>query len=85
MITYSLQYCGICWWFSDNNRKWGESIKKIIKEGKEIGININGDKTKYLILSRRHHNAKQLEIKGYSFDRIEHFIYLGSLVEWKHK
>jgi len=56
--------------------------KRANKAGKEISLNIHGDKTKYLILSRQHHTKRQLEIEGFSFERIEHFKYLGA---WMNK
>jgi len=46
---------------------------------KEIGLEVNADKTKYMIMSRdqnagRSHNIK---IRNSSFERVEEFIYLG--------
>jgi len=57
-----------------------QSTKELIRARKETGLNINGDKTKYLILSRQHHTARQLEIKGFFFERIENLKYLGAWV-----
>jgi len=65
---------------TENEESLKQSTKELIRAGKEIGLNINEDKTKYLILSRQHQTARQLEIEGFSFERIEHFKYLGAWV-----
>jgi len=65
---------------AENEESLKQSTKELIMAGKEIGLHINGDKTKYLILSRQHHTTRQLEIEGFSFERIEHFKYLGAWV-----
>jgi len=48
-----------------------------LKEGKEIGLNINEAKTKYMILSRQIHKTNHLKIEDYKFERVRNFKYLG--------
>lgn len=38
---------------------------------------MNKEKTKYLILFRRQHRERKLEVKDFSFERVEHFKYFG--------
>ena len=51
----------------------------MIVSSKEIGLEVNADKTKYMVMSRdqnagRSHNMK---IDNMSFERVEVFKYLG--------
>lgn len=64
---------------TENEESLKQSKKELIRTGKEIGLNINGNKTKYLILSRQRHTERQLEIEDFSFERVEHFKYLMEL------
>ena len=65
---------------------WGGSVHKVkenaevlVSATKEIGLEVNADKTKYIIMSRdqnvgRSHNMK---IDNSSIERVEEFKYLG--------
>jgi hypothetical protein len=46
---------------------------------KEIGIEINADKTKYMVMSRDQHAGRNhsTKIDNISFERVEEFRYLG--------
>jgi hypothetical protein len=47
---------------------------------KEIGLEVNADKTKYMVIFQ-YQNAGQshsMEIENSSFERVEEFIYLGT-------
>jgi hypothetical protein len=66
---------------TENEESLKQSAKELIRIGAEIGLSVNKEKTKYLILSRNHHTARNLEIEGYSFERVEHFKYLGAWVK----
>lgn len=46
----------------ENELSLKESTKELIRAGKEIGRNINGEKTKHLILSRKQHTVRKLEV-----------------------
>jgi len=50
---------------TENKESLKKSTKELIRITKEIGLNINEEKTKYLILSRQHHTARKLEIEGF--------------------
>jgi hypothetical protein len=59
-----------------NTKEYAEAT---VVAGKEIGLEVNADKTKYVVMSRdqnagRSHNIK---IDNSSFERVEQFIYLG--------
>jgi len=63
---------------TENLKSLKQYAKELIMVGKEIGLNVNEEKTKYLILSRKHDIARKLEIEGYSFKSVENFKYLGA-------
>ena len=45
---------------------------------KEIGLEVNADKTKYMIMSRHQNEGRSnsMETDNSSFERLEEFIYL---------
>ena len=47
---------------------------------KEIGLEVNADKAKYMVMSRDQNAGRSHGIKTYknSFERVEGFIYLGT-------
>ncbi|KAL4132711.1 hypothetical protein QTP88_009820 [Uroleucon formosanum] len=51
--------------------------EKLISKGKEIGLQVNEKKTKYLIVSRREQVQNSLEVGGFTFERVSNFKYLG--------
>jgi hypothetical protein len=63
-----------------------DTIKKntetLIDASKEIGLEINVDKTKYMLLSRHQNVGQNGEIKtaNRSFKNVSHFKYLGKTV-----
>jgi hypothetical protein len=59
-----------------------ENTETLIDDSKEIGLEINVEKTKYMLLSR-HQNAGQIrdiKIANRSFENVSQFIYLGTTV-----
>ena len=50
----------------------------LMKAGKEVGLKINTDKTKYMV-SKRNGNFDDIDIGGNMFDHSEKFKYLGSI------
>jgi hypothetical protein len=59
-----------------------ENTKSLIDANKEIGLEINVDKTKYMLLSR-HQNVAQIrdvKIANRSFENVSQFNYLGTTV-----
>lgn len=53
------------------------SASKLIEEGKSIGLNINEDKTKYLIVSRKQHRQNSISVGDMTFEKVPNFKYLG--------
>jgi hypothetical protein len=67
----------------DNMDTIKKSTKTVIDASKEVGLEINIEKTKYMYLSR-HQNTGQnsdIEIANRSFENILHFKYWGSTVK----
>jgi len=57
-----------------------QSAEALVVASKEIGLEVNADKTKHMVLSRDQ-NAGQshsMEIDNSSFERVEEFKYLGT-------
>ena len=52
----------------------------------EIGIEVSTEKTKYMIMSRDQHAGQNcsLKIGNKSFDRLEHFRYLGKNLTYQN-
>jgi hypothetical protein len=53
------------------------SAEKLISKGKEIGLQVNEGKMKYLIVSRREQVQNSLIVGGFTFERVTNFKYLG--------
>jgi hypothetical protein len=75
------------WFFSDDVNILGGSVHNITKYtkalfvgSKEIGLDVNADKTKYMIISRVQNARRIHNIKIYNntFERVEEFKYLGT-------
>jgi hypothetical protein len=69
----------ICWEITDTIRKNTETL---IDASKEVGLEINVEKTKYMLLSR-HQNVGQnqdINIANRSFENVSQFIYLRTTV-----
>lgn len=61
----------------DSQTEVEESTKKLIKSSKIMGLNINEDKTKYMVMSRRPRILQNISVDGYIFEQVEDFKYLG--------
>jgi len=55
-------------------------MKRLVDANKEIGLEVNADKTKYVFMSRDQNARRSYHIKidNSSFERVEQFIYLGT-------
>ncbi|KAJ8879059.1 hypothetical protein PR048_019665 [Dryococelus australis] len=63
-----------------NKEKLRETMKVLVKEIKEVGLEINIEKTKYLPISRRHNvGHRALDMDGVALEKID-FKYLGGLL-----
>ena len=56
-----------------------KSTDALVVAGNEIGLEVNPDKTKHMVMSRDQNEGRIHNIKtdNSSFDRVEHFKYLG--------
>jgi len=61
-------------------KKNAEALVVASKEIKEIGLEINADKTKYMVMSRDQNAGRSHSVKivNSSFERVEQFKYLGT-------
>jgi hypothetical protein len=63
-----------------------ENIKKntqtLIDAGKEVGLEVNTEKTKYMLLSRHQNTGQNHDIKrgNRCFENVEQFRYLGTTI-----
>lgn len=49
----------------------------LTERSKPMGLMVNEDKTKYMILSRKNYNQQNLAVNEMLFDRVNTFKYLG--------
>jgi biotin operon repressor len=67
----------------DNINTTEKNIESLIDASKEVGLEINVEKTKYMLLSR-HQNAcqnREIQIANRSFENVPQFKYLGTTVK----
>ena len=58
-----------------------ETFTELEEQIKNAVLSINQDETKYMCVSRSGHNERNtLDVGGYSFEQLDNFIYLGSLL-----
>ena len=59
-----------------------ENAEIFIKTSKDIGLEVNSDKTKYMITSRQHNilQNQNIVMENLSFENVEKFKYLGIIV-----
>jgi hypothetical protein len=57
-----------------------ENSEALLVAGKETGLEVNGDKTKYMVISRDQNVGRchSMKIDNSSFETVEEFIYLGT-------
>ncbi|KAF0746237.1 Craniofacial development protein 2 [Aphis craccivora] len=58
--------------------------KELIINSKNIGLQINKVKTKYIVISRRENHEENLEVDNYKFERVHHFKYLDVTINSKN-
>ena len=58
-----------------------KGTEALVVAGKEIGLDVNSGKTKYMVMSWDQNAGRSHDIKMHniSFERVEQFIYLGTL------
>ena len=57
-----------------------ENAESLVVASKEIGLEVNADKSKYMVMSRDQNGGRSYSIKtdNRSFERVEEFKYLGT-------
>ena len=63
-----------------------ENTEAVVVASKEIGLEVNADKTKYMVMSRDQ-NAGQshnIKIDNSSFESLEEFTYLGTTITYQN-
>jgi hypothetical protein len=57
-----------------------ENAEALVVAAKEIGLEVNADKTKYMVMSRDHNAGRthSMKIDNSSFERVDKFKYLGT-------
>lgn len=53
------------------------SFSNLIESGKNMGLCINKENTKFMVLSRKHPNQPNLKVKNMNFEKVDNFKYLG--------
>uniref|UniRef100_A0A2S2QB36 Reverse transcriptase domain-containing protein n=1 Tax=Sipha flava TaxID=143950 RepID=A0A2S2QB36_9HEMI len=53
------------------------TTKNLLENGKKIGLTINEDKTKYMVITRNNSRSGHLDIDDYKFERVDNFKKLG--------
>ena len=63
-----------------------ENAEALVVDSKEIGLEVNADKTKYMVMSRDQNAARSHNIKidSSSFERMEGFKYLGTTLTYQN-
>jgi hypothetical protein len=72
---------------TENKENLREQAGKLLDTAKRIGLEINTEKTEYLIMQRGEladHVFPFLEVEQYKFQRVREFIYLGSILTEKN-
>jgi hypothetical protein len=66
----------------DNKDNIKKNTETLIDASKEVGLEINVDKTKYMLLSRHQNVGKNRDIKiaNRSFENVSQFKYLGTTI-----
>jgi hypothetical protein len=59
-----------------------EKALALVVASKEIGLEVNADKTKYMVMSRDQTAGRSdsMKIDNNSFERVEQFKYLGTIL-----
>jgi hypothetical protein len=63
-----------------------ENRESLVVASKDIGLEVNADKTKYLVMSRDQNAGRNNSIKidNSSFERVEEFKYLGTTLTYQN-
>jgi hypothetical protein len=68
---------------ADSKDKLKEQSKQLINAAKRVGLEINAEKTEYMVVQRHEQigcRNEVLEVENYKFKRVQQFKYLGTLI-----
>ncbi|KAL4082900.1 hypothetical protein QTP88_029554 [Uroleucon formosanum] len=68
---------------ADSKDKLKEQSKQLINATKRVGLEINAEKTEYMVVQRHEQigcRNEVLEVENYKFKRVQQFKYLGTLI-----
>jgi hypothetical protein len=68
---------------AESKDKLKEQLKKPINAAKRVGLEINAEKTEYMVVQRHEQIGccnEVLEVENYKFKRVQQFKYLGTLI-----
>lgn len=73
--------------FADNVVIVGETADQVMDdtarfmvEARKIGLIVNDEKTNYMVISRRQHWPNTITVDNHTFQRVDSFKYLGSII-----
>ncbi len=73
--------------FADDVVIVGETADQVIHdtarfmvEARKVGLIVNDEKTKYMVISRRQHWSNTIAVDNHTFQRVDSFKYLGSII-----
>jgi hypothetical protein len=62
-----------------------ENVEALVMASKEIGLEVNADKTKYMVMSRKQNAGRHnIMTDNSSFERVEEFKYLGTTLAYQN-
>ncbi|KAL4154352.1 hypothetical protein QTP88_000231 [Uroleucon formosanum] len=70
--------------FGESKTELEGTVQKLILSSKKMGLKINENKTKYMLMSRRPTPLQNVSIDHFSFEQVENFKYLGANINHKN-
>jgi hypothetical protein len=84
--TQVIAYAGDVALITRDKKSLGAALQKLVTETEKRGLQLNQDKTKYMIISRRKTDyIRETNLGSYTFKKVEHFKYLGVNVNEKNE
>ncbi|KAH0818455.1 hypothetical protein GEV33_004336 [Tenebrio molitor] len=84
--TQVIAYAGDVALITRDKKSLGAALQKLVTETEKRGLQLNQDKTKYMIISRRKTDyIRETNLGSYTFKKVENFKYLGVNVNEKNE